>query len=132
MSENLDITKSPENRPVHEVVTSLISYVHKYETIAHVLGLNNGRIIKEWVRNATQHVDPITEAKLLVAESLAAAVYDEQRPHLSGAWLISNNPFLEDYAPGELIQSLDGTESDAATMKRLNHASENWLQPSES
>lgn len=132
MSEYLNLAESSQSRPVHEVVTSLKNYIRKSEAITFILGLKDGRILEEWVRNATQHVDPITETKLLVTESLASTVYDDQRPHVSSAWLISMNPYLDDEVPADLIQSLKGTAADEATVELLQQAAENYLRPLES
>lgn len=66
------------------------------------------------------------ETRLHAAESLALTVKDEQRPWVSGAWLIAGNPHLGEVSPSAMIQSLTGTDEDRLVTERLQQAAERF------
>ncbi len=126
------IEQSPDpeqtyRRDLSTVAVNVITLLQHPDTVAYIIGLKQGRTIKSWVRNEVVPHDPLMERRLLLTESLASKVADSVRPWVSGAWLIANNPHLQEYAPSDLIQSLSGTEADRELFEQLHHAADKFI-----
>jgi hypothetical protein len=115
-------TETEDNRRLGEVATSLTRLLHQYGNVAYVLGLRQGRTVKNWAENGTTPVDPLMDTRLRVAEQLALTVREEERPGVSTAWLISCNPHLGDNSPAEMIRSLSGQAEDEQAIGKLQFA----------
>lgn len=121
------LSHTPEvSRQVGEVAASVAGLLHRYDTVAYVLGIRQGRTIRGWAERGTVPADPRTEMRLRVTEQLALTVKDEVRPWVSGAWLISANPHLGEQSPAELIRSLEGATEDEQTIGRLQAAADHF------
>jgi hypothetical protein len=114
-------------RTISEIASELQGLLRRNDTVAYVVGVKQARTVKNWIEGQTSPADPLMRRRLEVAEKLALTVQDPTLPHLSGAWLIAINPRLEEESPAELIQSLQGTEGDAAIIDRLQAAADLFL-----
>jgi hypothetical protein len=124
MTETIVTNENEGNRKVGEVATSLISLLRRYDTVAYVVGVKQGRTVKNWAEKGVVPSDPVMQTRLKVAEALAKTVNDEQRPWVSGSWLIACNPHLGESSPSEMIQSLAGTSDDHQVTEKLYQAAE--------
>lgn len=111
-----------DTRQIQEVAASVSSLLRSYDTVAYVLGLKQGRTIKSWVEEGTIPSNPTMESRLRLTEKLALAVKDEQRPWVSGAWLISCNPRLDEIQPMTVIQSIGTDEYSESLLSRTESA----------
>lgn len=116
-----------KERPITEVAQSLSQLLlDKSATIASVVGLPNRQAVRPWLEGRGD--DPTIEKRLRVAEHLAQTVQDDRRPWVSQAWLIGANPHLGEHAPAEWIASLQGSEADDETVRRLQVAANTFGQ----
>jgi hypothetical protein len=126
MNELHSRIEQPNTRQVNEVAHSLKTLLRDYGTVAYTLGVKQGRTVRNWVENDAHPANPLMQRRLETAEALAITVRDEQRPWVSGAWLISANPYLAEQSPAELIQSLTGEQEDKDVLERLDFAAKQF------
>ncbi len=128
MNTSIPREKNNQSRQPGEIAATLVTLLRSYDHVAYVVGVKQTRTVRNWVENNIEPANPRMKARLEVAEVLASTVQEQERPWVSAAWLIANNPYLDEEVPSDLIQSLTGDASDRETVERLQFAATQFAE----
>lgn len=131
MNQNPEVKLSSEkagimDRPVHEVA-SLLRESLDDPLIARIVGVSEGRAVKQWAAGERMP-NPTSEFRLRLTTHLTETVRENDRPWICKNWLISHNPHFRDSTPVSLIQSLEGKADEAQTVLDLCNAANDFVK----